>query len=48
MYLNFVGDEGDARTAAGYAEGARERAAAIKERYDPEGVFRTHQTLARR
>jgi FAD/FMN-containing dehydrogenase len=47
VYLNFVGAEGAARTAAGYAEQARERVAAIKRHYDPRGVFRTHQTLAR-
>jgi FAD/FMN-containing dehydrogenase len=45
VYLNFVGEEGAERTAAGYAAEARERIAAIKAAYDPDEVFRTHQTL---
>jgi FAD/FMN-containing dehydrogenase len=40
VYLNFVGDEGDARLRAGYAPGSYERLARIKAVWDPDNVFR--------
>jgi FAD/FMN-containing dehydrogenase len=43
-YPNFLGDEGAARTSAAFGSSAP-RLAAIKAKWDPHGVFRTHQTV---
>jgi FAD/FMN-containing dehydrogenase len=43
-YPNFLGAEGDARMRAAYGDGAA-RMAAIKQEWDPHGVFQTHQEL---
>jgi alpha/beta hydrolase family protein/berberine-like enzyme len=43
-YPNFLGDEGTARMRAAFATSA-ERLAAIKDEWDPRGVFRTHQAI---
>jgi FAD/FMN-containing dehydrogenase len=43
-YPNFLGDEGAARMSAAFGTSAQ-RLAAIKARWDPHGVFRTHQTI---
>jgi FAD/FMN-containing dehydrogenase len=43
-YPNFLGDEGAARMSAAFGTSAR-RLAAIKARWDPHGLFRTHQTI---
>jgi FAD/FMN-containing dehydrogenase len=40
VYLNFVGDEGEARVRAGYGPGSYERLAWIKAVWDPDNVFR--------
>jgi FAD/FMN-containing dehydrogenase len=44
-YLNFIGNEGDARVRAGFAPGARERLAAVKAAWDPVNVFRGNQNV---
>jgi FAD/FMN-containing dehydrogenase len=44
VYVNFVGDEGEARTRAAYGS-AYDRLAALKSRYDPENVFRSNQNV---
>ena len=40
VYLNFVGDEGDARVRAGYGPGSYERLASVKAAWDADNVFR--------
>jgi FAD/FMN-containing dehydrogenase len=45
-YVNFLGEEGDARVREAYPDGAYERLAAIKRRYDPENLFRFNQNVA--
>jgi FAD/FMN-containing dehydrogenase len=40
VYLNFVGDEGEARLRAGYGPGSYERLARVKAEWDPENLFR--------
>ena len=40
VYLNFVGDEGQARVRAGYGPGSYERLGWIKAVWDPDNVFR--------
>ena len=44
VYLNFVGDEGEERIRAAFGD-AYERLAAVKERLDPENVFRGNQNI---
>ena len=44
-YVNFVGDEGEARVRAAYPGGTWERLAAIKARYDPTNLFRLNQNI---
>ncbi|HTK45975.1 MAG TPA: FAD-binding oxidoreductase [Patescibacteria group bacterium] len=44
-YVNFVGDEGEARVRAAYPRGTYERLAEIKRRYDPENLFRLNQNI---
>jgi len=43
-YPNFLGDEGATRMSAAYGASAQ-RLAAIKARWDPHGLFRTHQAI---
>ena len=43
-YPNFLGEEGAARMRAAYGASA-DRLAALKAEWDPDGVFRTHQTI---
>jgi FAD/FMN-containing dehydrogenase len=45
-YVNFIGDEGDARIRAAYPGGTWDRLAAIKARYDPTNLFRLNQNVA--
>ena len=45
-YVNFLGDEEEARVRAAYPGGTWERLAAIKARYDPTNVFRMNQNVA--
>jgi hypothetical protein len=39
-YVNFVGDEGEARTRAAYPGATWDRLATVKSRYDPTNLFR--------
>jgi FAD/FMN-containing dehydrogenase len=43
-YPNFLGEEGAARMSAAYGASTA-RLAAVKQRWDPHGVFHTHQAL---
>jgi FAD/FMN-containing dehydrogenase len=45
VYLNFVGDEGEDRVAAGYGAENRRRLAAVKAEYDPDNVFHLHHNV---
>ena len=42
VYLNFIGDEGEARLRAGYGPGSYERLARVKAEWDPENRFRAN------
>jgi FAD/FMN-containing dehydrogenase len=44
-YVNFLADEGPARVRAAYPNGAHERLAEIKRRYDPTNLFRLNQNI---
>lgn len=44
-YVNFLGDEGDARIHEAYPGATWDRLAAIKARYDPGNVFRRNQNI---
>jgi FAD/FMN-containing dehydrogenase len=44
-YVNFLGDEGEARVRAAYPGRTWERLAAIKARYDPTNLFRLNQNI---
>jgi len=44
VYLNFVGDEGEERVRAAFGD-SYERLVAVKERLDPENVFRGNQNI---
>jgi FAD/FMN-containing dehydrogenase len=46
VYANFLGAEGDARIRSAYPNGAYERLARIKRRYDPTNLFRRNQNIA--
>lgn len=46
VYVNFLEEEGDARIRQAYPDGAFERLAEIKRRYDPDNVFRSNQNIA--
>jgi hypothetical protein len=45
VYVNFLGDEGEARVRAAYPGGTWDRLAAIKGRYDPDNLFRLNQNI---
>jgi FAD/FMN-containing dehydrogenase len=45
LYVNFVGDEGEAAVHAAYPGKTWDRLAAIKGRYDPENLFRLNQNV---
>jgi FAD/FMN-containing dehydrogenase len=45
VYVNFLGDEGEARVRDAYPGPTWERLAAIKRRYDPTNVFRLNQNI---
>lgn len=45
-YPNFLGEEGSSRMSAAFGSSG-DRLAAVKERWDPHGVFRTHQAIRR-
>jgi Berberine and berberine like len=44
-YVNFLSAEGGARARAAYAPDAYRRLREVKERYDPENVFRLNQNI---
>ena len=44
VYLNFVGDEGDERVRAAFGE-HYDRLVAVKERFDPDNLFRGNQNI---
>jgi FAD/FMN-containing dehydrogenase len=44
-YVNFVGDEGEARVRAAYPGATWDRLARIKAQYDPDNVFRRNQNI---
>jgi FAD/FMN-containing dehydrogenase len=45
VYVNFLGDEGEARVREAYPGATWERLAAIKARYDPTNLFRYNQNI---
>jgi FAD/FMN-containing dehydrogenase len=45
-YVNFLGDEGEARVRAAYPGSTWERLVAIKRRYDPANLFRLNQNIS--
>ena len=45
-YVNFLMDEGQERVREAYGEGKHERLVALKDRFDPENVFRMNQNIA--
>jgi FAD/FMN-containing dehydrogenase len=44
-YVNFLGDEGEARVRAAYPGATWERLAAVKRRYDPGNLFRHNHNI---
>jgi hypothetical protein len=44
-YVNFLGDEGEARVRDAYPGSTWERLAAVKARYDPTNLFRLNQNI---
>jgi FAD/FMN-containing dehydrogenase len=46
-YVNFLGDEGEARIRQAYPGSTWERLVEIKARYDPENLFRLNQNIPR-
>jgi FAD/FMN-containing dehydrogenase len=44
-YVNFLGDEGEARIRAAYPGSTWDRLASIKARYDPTNLFRLNQNI---
>lgn len=45
VYVNFVGDEGEARVREAYPNQTRERLAKIKAKYDPTNLFNHNQNI---
>jgi FAD/FMN-containing dehydrogenase len=45
VYVNFLGDEGQARVREAYPGSTWERLAAVKRRYDPSNLFRRNQNV---
>lgn len=44
-FLNFLGEEGTDKVRAAFGEAKYERLVALKDRYDPENVFRLNQNI---
>lgn len=45
LYVNFLGEEGEARVRAAYPGSTWDRLASIKARYDPDNLFRLNQNI---
>jgi FAD/FMN-containing dehydrogenase len=45
VYVNFIGDEGEERVVASFGREGYARLQALKDRYDPENLFRTSQNV---
>jgi len=45
VYVNYLGEEGDQRVRAAYGETKYERLVSLKNRYDPENLFRCNQNI---
>jgi FAD/FMN-containing dehydrogenase len=45
VYVNYLGDEGDARIRAAYGDDHYERLASVKATYDPDNLFRLNQNI---
>jgi len=45
VYVNYLGEEGDQRVRAAYGESKYERLVSLKNRYDPENLFRCNQNI---
>jgi FAD/FMN-containing dehydrogenase len=45
VYVNFLGDEGEARVRDAYPGSMWDQLAAIKARYDPTNLFRRNQNI---
>ena len=44
-YLNFIGNEGNARVRAAFGDEKYARLVALKRRYDPDNVFHLNQNI---
>jgi FAD/FMN-containing dehydrogenase len=45
MYVNFMASDDDNRVKDAYRDGKYERLAAIKDKYDPDNVFRNNANV---
>jgi FAD/FMN-containing dehydrogenase len=45
VYLNYISDEGDQRVRSTYGPAKYDRLVALKDRYDPENLFRLNQNI---
>ena len=45
VYVNFIGDEGEERVVASFGREGYRRLQAIKDRYDPDNLFRSTQNV---
>ena len=45
VYVNFLGDEGEARVRSAYGKATYERLGALKNKYDPTNFFRLNQNI---
>ncbi len=46
VYVNFLMDEGQERVRQAYGDAKHERLVALKNRFDPENIFRMNQNIA--
>ena len=45
VYVNFIGDEGEDRVVASFGPEGYARLQALKDRYDPDNLFRSNQNI---